>query len=201
VLYLVVIGTILLCGGFSQLTVLFRGLDKQVRSSGAWAALQQHFILPALVGRRQLEPLPGKMGYMPGRGLGVFITIYVILNIVFSAVNFRSFQPNTWFLSAGFELCEYVGNRTGTLSLVNVSMAILFAGRNNLLIGITGWSQPVFLTLHRWTARVGTLQAVVHSICYTVAYYQDGYEGASAYAAKAAEAWFVRISDCFPLCV
>lgn len=88
-------------------------------------------------------------------------------------------------------MCEYVGNRTGTLSLVNMSISILFAGRNNLLIALTGWSQTTFLTLHRWTARVATVQAVVHSIAYTLAYFEPGYEGAAAYAAKVAEPFYV----------
>jgi predicted ferric reductase len=113
------------------------------------------------------------------------------LNVVFSAISFGTFQPNIYFFSAQFETCEYVGNRTGTLSLVNMSIAILFAGRNNILIALTGWSQTTFMTLHRWTARVATVQAVVHSIAYTVAYWQPGYEGAAAYAAKAAEPFYV----------
>jgi len=94
-------------------------------------------------------------------------------------------------MSPQFEMCEYVGNRTGTLSLVNMSISILFAGRNNLLIALTGWSQTTFLTLHRWTARVATVQAVVHSIAYTLAYFEPGYEGAAAYAAKVAEPFYV----------
>jgi predicted ferric reductase len=94
-------------------------------------------------------------------------------------------------MSPQFEICEYVGNRTGTLSLVNMSIAILFAGRNNLLIALTGWSQTTFLTLHRWTARVAAVQAVVHSIVYTLAYFEPGYDGAAAYAAKAAEPFYV----------
>lgn len=128
---------------------------------------------------------------MPGRAVSIFVGVFVILNVIFSAVSYKSFQPNIWFLSKGFELCEYVGNRTGTLSLVNMSIAILFAGRNNLLIALTGWSQTTFLALHRWTARVATVQAVVHSIVYTQAYFESGYEGAAAYAAKVKEPFYV----------
>lgn len=124
----------------------------------------------------------------------MFIVVYVILNVIFSAVGYGSFQPNVMFKSKGFELCEYVGNRTGTLSLVNASIAILFAGRNNLLIAWTGWSLTTFITLHRWTARMATLQALVHSIVYTLAYWQPGYGGAAAYAAKAMEPFYVRSS-------
>ncbi|KAJ8132070.1 hypothetical protein O1611_g1554 [Lasiodiplodia mahajangana] len=117
-------------------------------------------------------------------------SIYVALNVIFSSISFGSFQPNIYFPSQQFELCEYVGNRTGTLSLVNMSIAILFAGRNNILIGITGWSQTTFLALHRWAARVATLQAIAHSIAYTVQYVDPGYDGAESYSEKAAEPFY-----------
>ncbi|KAI1848734.1 hypothetical protein JX265_005640 [Neoarthrinium moseri] len=190
ILYLLVIGTCIIAGAFAHIRGAFPGFQKKLQTSNLWAKLQGLVFLPAFVGTRRLEPLPGKIGYVPSRALGIFITVFVILNVVFSAVNFQSFQPNIWFFSSGFELCEYVGNRTGTLSLVNLTIAILFAGRNNLLLAITGWNQTAFLTLHRWIARVATLQAVVHSIAYTVAYFEPGYEGASAYAAKAADPFF-----------
>ncbi|TDZ46853.1 Ferric/cupric reductase transmembrane component B [Colletotrichum trifolii] len=190
-LYLTVIGTILICGALSKLTHAVPALHKRVQTSTLGAKLRRHLFLPALIGHRRFESLPGQVGNVPSRALSVFVAFYVALNLVFSAVSFASFQPNnTFFLSRGFELCEYVGNRTGVLSLVNASISILFAGRNNLLIALTPWSQTTFLTLHRWTARVATLQAVVHSIVYTMAYWQPGYAGFAAYAAKAAEPFY-----------
>lgn len=197
ILYLVVIGICLICGTLTQITTISPGLQKKLQNSGIVTKLRSAVFMPALFGSRRLEPLPARAGYLPGRTLSIFIAIYVILNIVFSAVNFNSFQPNIYFFSKGFELCEYIGNRTGTLSFVNVSIAILFAGRNNPLIPFTGWSQTTFLTLHRWAARIATLQAIVHSIVYTLAYWQPGYEGASAYAAKAAEPFYVSPPDPF----
>ncbi|KAK1961648.1 ferric reductase like transmembrane component [Colletotrichum sublineola] len=189
-LYLTVIGVCVICGVWAQLTSAVPVLHKKLQSLTFWAKLRQHVFLPALVGHRRLEPLPGQIGYLPSRTLSIFIAIYIVLNVVFSAVSFGSYQPNIFFLSVGFELCEYVGNRTGTLSLVNASIAILFAGRNNLLIALTGWSQTTFLTLHRWSARIATLQAIVHSIVYTMAYWEPGYAGYSAYAAKVAEPFY-----------
>ncbi|GKT40313.1 ferric/cupric reductase transmembrane component B [Colletotrichum spaethianum] len=189
-LYLTVIGICLLCGVVVQLTSAVPTLYKKLQSLALWTKLRQHVFLPALVGHRRLEPLPGQIGYVPSRTLSIFIAIYIILNVVFSAINFSSYQPNIYFFSMGFELCEYVGNRTGTLSLVNASISILFAGRNNVLIALTGWSQTTFLTLHRWTARVASLQAIVHSIVYTMAYWEPGYGGYSEYAAKVVEPFY-----------
>ncbi|KAF9877127.1 ferric-chelate reductase [Colletotrichum karsti] len=197
-----IIGACVSCGILSQIAVGFPVLQKRLESSKFWPKLRQHVFLPALTGSRRLEPLPGQIGYVPRRTLSIFIFVYVILNIIFSAVGFGSFQPNINFKSKGFELCEYVGNRTGILSLVNASITILFAGRNNLLIAWTGWSLTTFLTLHRWTARIAVVQAVVHSIVYTLAYWQPGYDGASAYVAKAAEPfywWGIIATICFCL--
>lgn len=191
IIYFVVIGFCIIAGIRTLITSRLPGVQKKLQASKLVVRLRQHITLPALLGGRRLEPLPGNAGYLPSRLLSIFIAIYVVLNIVFSAVSFRSFQPNVWFLSSGFELCEYVGNRTGVLSLANMTIAILFSGRNNFLLAITGWSQTTFLTLHRWAARVATLQAVVHSIVYTLAYFEPGYDGASAYAAKVAEPFYV----------
>ena len=196
ILYLIVIGVCIGCGVLTQLAARSPSFQKQLQTSALWSKLRQYVLLPALFRYRRLESLPANIGYVPGRALSIFIFVYVALNIIFSSISFRSFQPNIWFMSSGFELCEYVGNRAGTLSLVNISIAILFAGRNNILIPLTGWSQTSFLTLHRWAARVAAVQAVVHSIVYTLAYFEPGYEGASAYAAKAAEPFYVRPSTC-----
>lgn len=188
VLYLIVIGICIGSGILAQTRSAFPGFQKRLHTSTLWAKLQQYIFLPALFGSRRLDPLPGHIGYVPGRTLSIFIGIYIVLNVILSSVSFRNFWPNTWFASKQFEMCEYVGNRTGTLSLVNISIAILFAGRNNILIAVTGWSQTAFLTLHRWAARVAALQAVVHSIAYTLAYFEPGSGG---YAAEAAKAFYV----------
>ncbi|KAF2968121.1 hypothetical protein GQX73_g5436 [Xylaria multiplex] len=185
-LIILVIGIFLACGITNQLLTSSPGFQKQLQSSGLWSKLRQHLLLPALVGSWHLQTLPGHAGYVPGRMLSINIGLYVILNIIFSSVSFSTFQPNVFFLSWQFEICEYVGNRTGILSLVNTAIAILFAGRNNLLINLTGWSQTTFLTFHRWSARVATVQAIVHSVIYTLAYWEPGYTGAAAYAAQAA---------------
>ena len=191
ILYLIVIGFCIGSGMLAHARGVFPGFQKQLQSSSTWAKLQQYVFLPALFRSRRLEPLPGKVGYIPGRMLSISIAVYIVINIILSSVSFRGFSPNTWFTSPQFEMCEYVGNRTGTLSLVNMTIAILFAGRNNILIAITGWNQTAFLTLHRWAARVSVLQAVVHSIAYTLAYFEPGSGGAARYATEAAKPFYV----------
>ena len=40
--------------------------------------------------------------------------------------------------------------------------------RNNVLLWLTGWSFSTFSQFHRWTARITTIHAILHSIAYTV---------------------------------
>ena len=125
---------------------------------------------------------------MPKRDISLFIGAYVILNIIFSAVSFHHVTPNAWYADRRHEIAAYVSNRTGVLSFANLALAILFSGRNNLLINVTGWSQSTMLAIHRWASRVATVQAVVHSIIYTITYVWTG--GYAAYRTEAAMAYY-----------
>lgn len=144
--------------------------------------------MPSLFGSRQLEPLPYNIGYVPSRVLSLFIFIYVSLNFIFCCVSYSVKSPNTWFSTDRDQLVAYISNRTGVLSYANLGLAIVFSGRNNILVALTGWSQTTFLTIHRWVSRVATVQAIVHSIIYTLTYFWSG--GAAAYYAEAAKAYY-----------
>src|SRR5690606_8172369 len=49
-------------------------------------------------------------------------------------------------------------------------LTLLFAGRNNILLYLTNWSYSTYILLHRWIARIFTLQVIAHSIT-ELAYY------------------------------
>lgn len=127
-------------------------------------------------------------GYLPKRALSLFLASYIILNIIFSAISFHHVTPNAWYTDRRHEIAAYVSNRTGVLSFANLALAILFSGRNNLLLFITGWSQSTMLAIHRWASRVATVQAVVHSIIYTITYFWTG--GSAAYRTEAAMPYY-----------
>ncbi|KAI6711438.1 ferric reductase like transmembrane component [Diplocarpon mali] len=153
--------------------------------------VSKHLLLPALFNGRHQAPLPGNLGYAPSRILSLFIFLYVVLNLIFSAVPYKSTLPtvaNAWFTSEKSEIATYVANRTGVLSFANLALAILFAGRSNPLFWLADISQTTCLTFHRWAARVSTVQAVVHSILYTLTYFWSG--GADAYYAEVKVAYY-----------
>lgn len=54
------------------------------------------------------------------------------------------------------------------LAYANLCLLWLFGGRNNPFLWATGWKFSTFNLFHRAIARVATIQAIVHSIGYTV---------------------------------
>lgn len=63
---------------------------------------------------------------------------------------------------------RYVSDRTGVIAFANFPVIWLFGMRNNVLAWVTGWDFGMYNNFHRWVARIATLQAVIHSVGYTV---------------------------------
>ena len=66
------------------------------------------------------------------------------------------------------QILRYVSDRTGIISFANFPLIWLFGTRNNFVSWVTGWDFPTCTNFHRWVARVATVQAVVHSVGYTI---------------------------------
>ena len=66
------------------------------------------------------------------------------------------------------QLLRFVSDRTGIISFANFPLIWLFGMRNNIVMWLTGWDFGTYNNFHRWVARVATLQAVIHSVGYTV---------------------------------
>lgn len=119
------------------------------------------------------------MMIMPTRGQSLFLFYLVAINIILCAVGYESRQPNSWYASQYDEIISFVGNRTGALSLVNLALTVLYAGRNNFLISLTDWPHSSYLLYHRWVAAIATLQACIHSAIYLWKYLEISHEHAT----------------------
>jgi predicted ferric reductase len=73
-----------------------------------------------------------------------------------------------------------VANHLGVLSLVNLALLFLYAGRNNLLLWMTNWSHSKSILLHHWIAAIAVLQAILHSLLYLYAYVKAGKHAAES---------------------
>ncbi|KAK5722785.1 hypothetical protein LTR15_006018 [Elasticomyces elasticus] len=128
---------------------------------------------PPLFGSRHRVPHMNT-AFVPTRGQSFFIAYIILINVVLSAAGYRTSWPNSWWTNNSQQVVEYVANRTGVLSLANLAVLTLHAGRNNFLLWMTNWSQSTFLLLHRWVAVICVLQACIHSALYLQMYTQNG---------------------------
>lgn len=71
------------------------------------------------------------------------------------------------------QMWRYVADRTGIISTANLALIWAFGIRNNTLLWVTGWDFATYNNFHRWVARVATVQAVVHSVAYTVLIFES----------------------------
>ena len=136
--------------------------------------LKPYLIWPSLIGTYHARPLPFSLGNAPALGQSLYISMFLILNIVLTSVNYQSRQPNAWYSNGWREIMAYVLYRTGALAYMIAPLIWLFAGRNNILLWSTNWSRSTFLLLHRWIARIFTLQVLLHSIIAVILYKAEG---------------------------
>ncbi|KAF2473683.1 putative ferric-chelate reductase [Lindgomyces ingoldianus] len=131
---------------------------------GSWVTRFNAWIIdPPLWGVKHKQPLSGGLGLIPTRGQSIFLSYILIMNIVLSAANFHSVQPNAWS-NTRMEIMDYITNRVGVLSFANIPLLILYSSRNNILLKLTDWSHATFLLMHRWVAGIATIQAILHSL-------------------------------------
>ncbi|AOW06415.1 ferric reductase like transmembrane component-domain-containing protein [Yarrowia lipolytica] len=143
----------------------FFGLYKKV----GFNKFRKHISLPALFGYKHSQPLgwdPLKMA-TPTRIQSLVVIGYLIMAFVlcFPSYPFDDDyeEAGTW----GVQLERFLADRTGIMSFTQAPIVFLFAGRNNFLMWLTGWSFDTFNVYHRWTSRVMMIYAILHSIIWT----------------------------------
>ncbi|KAF5606701.1 ferric reductase Fre2p [Fusarium subglutinans] len=143
--------------------------------SRATDRIKSHLIYPSFFRGYNIRPLPYLLGNAPTMGQGLWVAMFIILNIILGAVSYKNFPyPHPWGFTKSAELLAYVGYRTGHISFALLPLTVLFSSRNNILLWITDWPFSTFLVLHRWVARLCALHAVVHSITLLAAYVSLG---------------------------
>ena len=158
--------------------VLFTVLGRVPLVSKLLRRLKPYLAWPSTIGTYQVRPLPYLLGNAPTVGQSLYVIMFIILNIVFTSVNYQSRQPNAWYSTRWREIMAYTLYRSGNFAYITSPLIFLFAGRNNILLWLTNWSHSTFLVLHRWIARVFALQAILHSLLAVVLYIEDGnYDG------------------------
>jgi hypothetical protein len=78
------------------------------------------------------------------------------------------------YVSEAEQTWIYVSDRAGIIATVNFPLLWVFAARNDVFMWLTGWSFATFNVFHKWLARIITVQAILHSVGYTVHAYLGG---------------------------
>lgn len=177
--------TVLLSVG-AGLPVLLTLLTFLPGFSPLFSILKPYVVYPAIIRRYHVQPLPYLLGNAPTLGQSWYIIMFLLLNIFVTALDYKSFQPNAMFSSTKDEILIYVANRTGVLAFALAPLVLLFAGRNNVLLWLTNWSHSTYLLLHRWIARIFTLQVIIHSIAELEYYKSQG-----TYKEEEAQAYWI----------
>ncbi|RYP74410.1 hypothetical protein DL771_003077 [Monosporascus sp. 5C6A] len=131
--------------------------------------LKRHVTLPATFGYQNAEPFGWYTA--PPRIQTITILAFAVMNIFFCIHGYRVFPGNLYFPRVFTQSWRYVSDRTGIISFANFPLIWLFGMRNNVVIWLTGWDFATYNNFHRWVARIATLEAVVHSVGYTVLVY------------------------------
>lgn len=102
--------------------------------------------------------------------LEVFIiTGFLLVSVLLTFVNTHYYYPSYVYQYSSNNTYGYIlGMRSGVYVMYILPLFFLFAGRNNLLQYITGWSQEPFLVFHRWIGRVEVILVLIHALAYTV---------------------------------
>ncbi|GAB1310584.1 Ferric oxidoreductase domain-containing protein [Madurella fahalii] len=166
-------GIVILVTGFATPIVL-TWLGYLPYMTGILERISPYLVYPSVVGTYQVRPLPYLLGNAPTVGQALYVALMVVLNVVLTAVNYRSTQPNTWYSNQYREIMAWVMYRTGTIGFALLPLLILFSTRNNVLLWLSNWSHSSYLLLHRWVARIFGIQVILHSILALVLYRDTG---------------------------
>ncbi|KAF4624715.1 hypothetical protein G7Y89_g13456 [Cudoniella acicularis] len=139
--------------------------------SGLLDKIKLYIVYPSIIGTYQIRPLPYRLGNAPTIGQGLYIAMFFILNLTLTAVNYRSKIAMAWYATMQKEVTAYIFYRTEVFAFVLLPLLLLFSSRNNILLWMTNWSHSTYLLLHRWVARIFTLQVLLHSLLALPLYY------------------------------
>ncbi|KAK9463924.1 ferric reductase NAD binding domain-containing protein [Lipomyces oligophaga] len=144
----------------------FRG-----KSNTYIAKFRKFVTLPATFNGQHVQPqkifgIPYNV--IPLRWQSLALTGFTILNLIFMFADYDVFDTDSQSKTAMYR--RYIADRTGIIATALCVPLFLFAGRNNILMYLSGWSFETFNVFHRWVGRWMMLQSAVHGIAYSFQY-------------------------------
>lgn len=122
--------------------------------------IKQHLLYAPLFRRRHQKQMrigPVETGILPTRFQSLLLAGIIVMNVVLWAYGIKWNGPMITKL-------KHLGNRSGTLAVVNMIPLVIMAGRNNPLISWLGISYDTFNLMHRWFGRIVVALAASHGV-------------------------------------
>ncbi len=119
---------------------------------------KQHILYAPLFTLRHSKQMrigPFDMGIIPSRFQSLLLTGILVIEAVLCAYGIEWHGPI-------MNLLQHLGNRAGTLAVVNLIPLVLLAGRNNPLISLLNISYDSSNLMHRWFGRIVVALAITH---------------------------------------
>jgi len=166
---------------------------------------RKYITMPALIGRKKTEHLRFFKVFeavVPGRIETIYIFVWFVLCVIFNTIDYKHDSPNSIWKVEAAEIGRKIADRTGIMALYFIPQLILFAGRNNFLQWISGWSFARFNVVHHWYGRTTFILMLLHAVGMT---YNGKNIGAGKYDARNAKPYvrwgYVATIACAIMCV
>lgn len=99
----------------------------------------------------------------------LILSAYVVAHILSCTIGYRVVKHDPLYdNNTHVELCKGVALRTGIIAFANLPLAVGLAGRNNILVLITGVPKQTWMVLHHAAGRMIVILSIVHTICYLI---------------------------------
>lgn len=157
-----------IAGSYNLATYL--GVLKDLHQQKWFKWLQSNLILPPLIKNGKFTmPYGSKFWLMscPKRIEFVVDFFLFVLQVVFYCIPYRQ-NDGIFTTTTRAAWQRFLADRSGIMAFGKIPILILFAGRINFLIWITGWSHSTFIHFHKVLSRWMFLDACIHSIAYTI---------------------------------
>ncbi|KAH3902495.1 ferric reductase family protein SCDLUD_000072 [Saccharomycodes ludwigii] len=181
--------------GYWAVIILFSAIYRFLRVSGLYNSLlpsknyttrfiKSKIAIPSLFANKYHKTSWFK-GIVPSRIESIIIFGYFVLCTLFVATRYHYVENDIIWPKRRGQMGRYPGDRSAVLTCFMSILTFLFAGRNNLLLWLTGWKYSTFVTYHKWIARMTVLMAFIHAICML-----ENSLGAGKYASRQQSDWW-----------
>lgn len=138
-------------------------ISKSINNSKLSKLCQQYIIFPVLFPKGKFsEEYSFKFLsiLIPNRIQFISDVFLFALQVAFYSASYHHTSSYSWQ--------RFVADRTGIMAFGKIPLIVLFAGRNNFLLWVTGWSYTTFLHFHKMLAYWMFLDAMIHGVAYTI---------------------------------